>query len=154
MLSAYLVGPIKGLTYGESTDWRQFAIDQLDGVYRCYSPMRGKDYLKDKGPLLGTGGTGAFEEYPMSSTKGIFRRDTWDVRRADVLLCNLLGATAISVGSVMEIQRGYDFDKYVLTVMEPGNIHFHPFVAEASSLIVPTLEYALDVMKVLASERQ
>lgn len=153
MLSAYLVGPIRGLTYGEATDWRQYVIDNLSN-YRCYSPMRGKDYLKGIGALVGDNMTGAFEAFPMSSTKGIYGRDRWDVSRADVLLCNLAGATDVSIGSCMEIQRGYDLDKYVLTVLEPGNIHNHPFVTEASSLVVPTLEYALEVMRVLAMESQ
>ncbi len=153
MLSAYLVGPIRGLTYGEATDWRQYVIDALEGTYRCYSPMRGKDYLRALGPLLGDNNTGAFEQFPMSSSKGIFGRDRWDVSRADVLLCNFEGAAdVVSIGSCMEIQRGYDLGKYVLTVMGTNNIHNHPFVTEASSLVVPTLDYALEVMAVLAME--
>lgn len=154
-MNCYLVGPIRGLTYADATDWRDFAIQQLTPMgYHCYSPMRGKAYLKDKGPLLGDNNTGAFEQFPMSSAKGIFRRDILDVTRSDVTLANLVGAEAVSIGSVMEIMRAYDHEKYVLTVMEEGNIHNHPFVVEASSLVVPTLEYALEVMQVLIMERQ
>ena len=119
--------------------------------HSAMSPMRGKDYLKDKGALLGDRGSGSFEEFPMSSEKGLFRRDIFDVSMADAVLANLQGVTQLSIGTVMEIQRAYDLDKYVITVMEEGSVHDHPFVRQASSLFVPTLEYALEVLKVVGA---
>lgn len=149
-MNVYLAGPIRGLTYQESTDWREFARLRLNAMgHTSMSPMRGKEYLKDKGVLLGSDGQGSFEEFPMSTEKGLFRRDIFDVSMSDCVLANLQGATELSIGTVMEIQRGYDLDKYVITVMEAGSIHDHPFVRQASSIFVPTLEYALEVLKVV-----
>lgn len=152
-MKVYLAGPIRGLSYGETTEWREIARTRLnESGYTCFSPMRGKEYLKSMGPLLGDGGRGSFEEFPMSSEKGIFRRDIFDVSQCDVVLANLEGAGAISIGTCMEIQRAYDLGKYVLTVMEEGNPNDHPFVRQASSLVVPYFDYALEVMAVLNME--
>lgn len=85
----------------------------------------------------------------MSSTKGLFGRDIFDVRQCDVLLANFEGASKLSIGTCMEIQRGFDLGKYVLTVLEPGSLHDHPFIHGASSLVVDSLETAIDVLAVL-----
>lgn len=151
--NVYLAGPIRGLTYGECTDWREYATMRLNDIGLVgVSPMRGKDYLKDKGPLLGDRGSGAFEEFPMSSEQGIFGRDLFDTGiGCDIILANFEGATSLSIGTAMEIQHGYDNKKYVLTVLESGALHDHPFIRRASSLVVPTLEYALEVLYVLTA---
>ena len=152
-MKIYLAGPIRGLTHAEATDWRTATAERLKDIgYTCFSPMRGKDYLKNIGPLLGDRGSGAFEEYPMSSTQGIFRRDVFDCDRADVILANFEGASNLSIGTCMEIMRGHAKGKYVLTVLADGSTHDHPFIRQASSLVVPTLEYAMEVLAVLAME--
>jgi hypothetical protein len=84
----------------------------------------------------------AYEQFPMSGEQGIFGRDTFDVRHCEVILANLAGATKVSIGTVMEVQRGYDLDRFVVVVMEPGNVHDHPFVRRSASLIVTNLEDA------------
>jgi hypothetical protein len=38
----------------------------------------------------------------MSKPKGLTTRDRWDAMRCDVLLVNLLGATKVSIGTVLE----------------------------------------------------
>lgn len=154
-MRVYLAGPIRGKTYSEATDWREYAANFLDGIgHKGMSPMRGKEYLKTHGRLLGDNNRGSFEQFPMSSMKGIFGRDTFDVRTCDVILANLEGATELSIGTCMEIQRGYDLDKYVLTVLTPESVHDHPFIHQASSLVVKDLETALDVLAVLGEGYQ
>lgn len=149
-MKIYLAGPIRGLTYEDCTEWREYAAQRLNELgHTTMSPMRGKEYLKSKGLLLGDNGRGSFEEFPMSSMKGIFGRDIFDVKMSDVLLANFAGATHLSIGTCMEVQRGYDLDKYVLTVLEPGSVHDHPFIHQASSLVVTTLDMAIDVLTVL-----
>ena len=47
----YLAGPISGLSYGESTDWRQYVMDNLHEDVEGLSPLRAKDYLKEEACL-------------------------------------------------------------------------------------------------------
>lgn len=149
-MNVYLAGPIRGLTYEGATNWREDTTTWLR--YKGFvpvSPMRGKDYLRGRGPLLGDTGSGAYEEFPMSSQRGIWGRDMFDVAQCDVLLANLAGATELSIGTVMEIQRAHDLGKYVLVVLESGSLHDHPFVREAASLVVDSLPEALEILEVL-----
>lgn len=159
-MKIYLAGPIRGLTYEETTDWREDLRNELtpeDG-FELLSPMRGKEYLKGIGPLVGQGAdggrsaNGAYEAFPMSTSQGLFRRDIYDVAHCDAVLAYLAGAQAVSIGTVMEIQRAYDLGKYIVTVCEDGNIHDHAFVRQASSIFVPTLAYACHVLKVIANK--
>lgn len=146
----YLAGPIKGKTYNEATDWRAYAMAVLaDRGHVGVSPMRGKEDLKDRGRLFGTRSDGSYPEQPLSTTQGLFRRDIFDVDRCGAILANLEGATQLSIGTCMEIQRGYDLNKYVVTVLEEGSVHDHAFVHQASSLVVPTLDQALHYLDIV-----
>ena len=42
----YCAGPITGLSYDESTDWRAYVASKLPENIHAVSPMRGKTYLK------------------------------------------------------------------------------------------------------------
>lgn len=141
----YLAGPIRGLTYGEATDWREYAAARLeDAGHTTMSPMRGKEYLKAYGPLNGgENGDGSYPAFPLSTAQGLFRRDIFDVMMCDAVLANLEQATNVSIGTAMEIQRGYDLGKYVVSVVTPNTTHDHAFIAQASSLTVPKLEDAI-----------
>ena len=100
MTTVYLAGPITGLTYAGSTDWRRYMIDKFARIgVKALSPMRGKEYLAQlKGTISGTG-----EEYAhlgvLSLSRGVMTRDRFDATRCDVLLVNFLGARNISIGS-------------------------------------------------------
>jgi hypothetical protein len=162
-MRVYLAGAITGLTYNACTDWREQVTRELAQLGHIgVSPMRGKDYLRElygdgvlaKHPITGFANAiateealqTAWEQFPMSGEQGIFGRDTFDVRHCEVLLAVLVGLDRVSIGTCMEIQRGYDLDRYVLVVMEPGSLHDHPFVRRAASIIVPTLEQAMQVI--------
>lgn len=141
----YLAGPISGLTFGASTDWRievqrQLAESGLTG----YSPLRAKDYLTSEGVL-----EGSYEQHPLSSAKGILTRDRWDVQTADLVLVNLIGAERISIGTVMEIAYADSIRTPVVLAMEPGNAHGHPMLEQASGFIVNTLEEAVALTKAI-----
>ena len=43
----YLAGPIRGCSYDNATDWREYAIKELakDGIIGV-SPMRAKEFLR------------------------------------------------------------------------------------------------------------
>jgi hypothetical protein len=142
-LKLYLVGPIRGLSYKGATDWRTRWTEALMEMgYHIASPMRGKEILKGEKRIKES-----YEDLPMSSSKGIYGRDCFDVSQCEVLVANLLHAKEASIGSVMEIQRGRDLAKYVLVVMEKGSVHDHPFVREAASLVVHSEEEAFEVLR-------
>jgi nucleoside 2-deoxyribosyltransferase len=151
MKCVYLAGPITGLTYGECTDWREFAVTSLAmaGI-KGLSPMRAKEYLASLGRLSGT-----CEEYQhlgvMSTPRGIMTRDRFDATRCDVLLVNLLGADRVSIGTVMEIAWADVCRTPIVCAMEPEreNIHSHAMLFEAIGMRVPTLEEALHVTKAI-----
>lgn len=154
MISVYLAGPITGLTYGEATDWRQYALGYLGshGV-EALSPMRGKDFiLKRIGEREVLGQT--YEDTPLSTQRGIVARDRWDVARADVVLFNLLGAKNVSIGTMVEYGWADAHRKIVVTVMEPtGNPHDHAFVREMSPYRVASLAEALDIIVAIGRNR-
>ena len=151
MSLVYLAGPITGLTYKGATDWRDVAKADLAAVgIKGLSPMRGKEYLaKLQGTISGTG-----EEYAhlgvLSLPRGVMTRDRFDATRCDVLLVNLLGAKAVSIGSVMEIAWA-DLSRIpVVCAIEPnGNPHEHMMIAEAIGYRVPSLDEALHIIKAI-----
>lgn len=143
----YLAGPITGLAWGDATDWREYVIKRLPSYIIGVSPLRGKEYLSKEGNLK--------DNYPglhpMSTEDGIMTRDRFDVMRADALLVNFLGATRVSIGTVMEISWAHLLNKPVVVVMEEGNIHQHSMLRKASSLIVPSLNNGIDLIDRLVS---
>jgi len=140
----YLAGPISGLSYGESTDWRQYVMDNLHDDVEGLSPLRAKGYLKGIETLADQ-----YRDWPLSTQKGIYARDKWDCERADVVLVNLLGAKTVSIGTVMEIAWAAQKNTPIVLVMEEDNIHQHAMLNEACPFIVDSLEKAIDVLHAL-----
>lgn len=144
----YLAGPITGLSYGATTDWRQTCIDHLKffGI-QGLSPMRGKEYLsvsKSIDDNYNDGETALVAV--MSGQRGIYARDKFDCERADVVLVNMLGAQRVSIGTVMEIAWAAASNTPVVLVMEKeGNIHEHSMLREACAFRVENLDDALNV---------
>jgi hypothetical protein len=142
----YLAGPISGLSYGASVDWRDYVADHLamvsDGQIRSLSPMRNKQYLKEE-KAIGD----SYEGTVMSSQRGITARDRYDCTRANLVLVNLLGAQRVSIGTVMEIAWA-DLNRIpiVLVMEKEGNLHDHAMLREACPFRVTTLEEAVDVV--------
>jgi nucleoside 2-deoxyribosyltransferase len=133
----YCAGPISGLTYGESVDWRKQVADAFPSHIKAVSPMRGKDFLAKEQSLVDN------YEHPLASQKGITCRDRMDVMRCDLLLVNLLGAPKVSIGTVMEIAWADMLRKPIVLVMDKGNLHDHSMIREVSGFIVPDLEMGI-----------
>ncbi len=150
----YLVGPITGCSYDECTDWRESVKEDLEdtGMYKCLTPMRGKEHLKNHPDLPGT-----IPEYirrPGCTGPDIMARDYYDCNRADVLFCNLLGASVASIGSCFELAWGYANrdHQYVVLIMdlnvaELANPHDHIFPLAAAAIIFPTVEDGVSYLK-------
>lgn len=150
----YLAGAITGYTAEEAQDWRENAKQYLawDANYGetgivGYSPMRAKDYLTEAGVLSGR--PEAYDDYVLSSAKGIMARDSWDCRTADLIFVNLLGTTKASIGTCMEIGMGYALNKPMVVVMEQENVHNHAMLNTAAGWITDDLDYGLDLVKAI-----
>jgi hypothetical protein len=142
----YLAGPITGLSYGESTDWRAEVAAKLPPHIKAVSPMRGKTYLAQRTSIADS-----YEEIVLSSQKGITCRDRFDVLRCDMILVNFLGAQKVSIGSVMEIAWADAFRKPIVLVMESQSVHDHAMIREVSGFIVPTLGEAITLVGAIFS---
>lgn len=138
----YLAGPISKCSYDGATNWREYARDLLGPHIVALSPMRGKSYLQAETSLGDT-----YPDYVMSTDKGIMGRDTFDVRRSDVLLVNFLGATRVSVGTVMEIGMAHALNiPVVLVIEQTGNPHEHAMLREACAWRVDSLDEGIRIV--------
>lgn len=142
----YLAGPISGFDYENASKWRNLIADELKDVAECFSPMRKCSDLKDKGIIK------AEMEYtevnPMGTSKSVMMRDFFDVKRADLLIVNFLEATAVSIGTVMEVAWAWQMHKPVIVMAMPDNKHItHLMMKEAISVVVPTLKEAAMVAR-------
>ena len=73
-------------------------------------------------------------------------RDHNDCKTADMIVCNFLGATRISIGTCMEIAFSYAYKVPLLMIMEPsGNPHDYLMIREAIGFRVTKLEDAAAV---------
>lgn len=130
----YLAGPIAGLNHGDATySWRLQVFNAMHKAHicdnsliteiACYSPMRGKTFLADKG-VLGTLGY----DNPISRVQAILGRDRDDVRTSDLVFMNLIGAKAVSMGTTVELGWADAYRVPVILCMEDtGNPHEHIF---------------------------
>jgi nucleoside 2-deoxyribosyltransferase len=141
--AVYLAGPIAGLTYNEAQDWRDAVKHALiPHAIRCYSPLRGKAHVL--GSSLRLKPQGGDVDHPLFIPRAILGRDFYDVTRCDCMIANLLGATTISIGTVIELGFAHAARVPVVLVMEDeGNVHDHVFVREIAAYQVDTLEKAV-----------
>jgi hypothetical protein len=143
----YLVGPITGCSYNGCTEWRDSVKKELEdtGAYHCLTPMRGKAHLHSHDDL-----PAAIPDHvrtPGCTDHDIISRDCYDCHRADVVFCNLLGAKIVSIGSMWELAWSYrNPQSYSVTIMEPGNVHWHCFPLQGSSIVLPTVEEGVEYM--------
>ena len=139
----YLAGPITGCTYGACVDWRVDFAAKLPDFILPISPMRAKNYLKDRGIL-----EGSYNEFALSTERGINKRDKTDVRRADMVFVNFLGASRVSIGTVMEIAWAQEYQKPIVVAMEKsGNPHDgHPMLNDSIDFRVDNLDDAMYIV--------
>lgn len=150
MKTVYLAGPISGLSYGVCNDWRDGVTqDLLEAGIAAMSPMRAKGYLANQTSLAKDCSLYG-NLSPLSSNHGITTRDRFDTQRCDVVLVNLLGAKAVSIGTMIELGWADSVRTPIVCVMEPeGNIHEHGMVKDIIGFRVPTLEEAVVVIQAI-----
>lgn len=136
--SVYTAGPISGLSYDASEAWRDEFRAIVEPRIRCFSPLRCKQFLRQQGVIE--------QSYaglsPLATDRGIMTRDHFDCSRADAIVCNLSGVNRVSIGTVMECAWAFAYRKPLILVMEPGNVHDHPMLREATGFQVETVEEA------------
>lgn len=142
----YCAGPITGVSYRESVNWREYVANKLPPHIKAVSPMRGKQYLAGENNIKNS-----YEEHPLNCQKGITCRDRMDVMRCDMILVNFLGANKVSIGSVMEIAWADAWRKPIVLVMEKDNVHSHAMIREVSGFIVSSLDEAIEIVTAVLS---
>jgi nucleoside 2-deoxyribosyltransferase len=137
----YLAGPITGLTFGNAQSWREYAKDRLSPDIDAFSPLRQKDFLANHGVL-----DQSYSDSPLSTDRGINTRDHHDCKTSDLILCNLLDAHRVSIGTVMEVAWSFAYRVPLVMVMpESGGVHDHPMVRECIGFRTDCLDHALDI---------
>jgi len=145
MKKIYLAGPINGLTYEGAQDWREQFATMVDERIAAYSPLRGKDYLKMRGPL-----EVSYDEFPLSTDQGLTTRDRYDCMGADLVVFNLLGATRVSIGTMIELGWADAARRPAILIMEKtGNIHEHPMVRQTTQFRVDNLKDAAALTNII-----
>ena len=142
----YVAGAISG---GKVEDVKSYFTNMSKELssygFDVLSPMTGKGKLR-------TSDTYRAMDYPdpIATNRAIIGRDRWMVGQADVIFCNLSGATRVSIGSMMELAWAYELRKHIVLVMEKDNIHQHAFVKMVADIIFETSEEALEYLESLA----
>ena len=151
----YLAGPITGRNHRGCTEWREDArIWLADEGITAYSPMRGKQFLAKMSQI-----TAQPEDYPdtsaieaaLTSRVGIIGRDFNDVVTSDAVLVNLLGASEVSVSTVLEMGWAWQAGVPIVVVVEPDgrHPHAHCMLDALPVFTVHTLEDGVALTKLL-----
>jgi len=143
-MRVYLAGPITGSSYGTVTEWRDILTERLKGTAQCLSPMRMKQYLSKEKEIADS-----YANTTLSNPRAITTRDRWDAMRCDILVVNFLGATKVSIGTILEIAWADSKRIPIILIMEDDNIHKHSMVMECAGFVVKTLEEAALVVEAL-----
>lgn len=135
------------MSFNEAIGWTDYAKERLDpkGIIG-YKPLRGKKFLFAETNLSAKG----YNINPLSTAKGIVRRDSYDVRTCNAVLVNVLDAKRVSIGTVCEVAFAYILNKPVVLVMEPeGNIHEHCFITEMCDYWVHDLDHGIEIIQTI-----
>lgn len=150
----YLCGPITGLSYNDAFDgWRgvfQRTLDpaRLDHAIDIYNPMRHQGAMAEVGCIEAT--NEAYEHNPLMTERAVVAKDKLDVKRSSLIVVCLLGATTITVGSLIELGWADAWDIPILLIMEKsGNPHEHLFVRTIASFRTDNIEEAASMAYML-----
>lgn len=122
MREVYLAGPIKGHSYDNIQEWRKQIYDALYNTnIHVLSPLRESAELEGIENLKCS-----YEKSDFYTIEAVNINDYNDVKRADAVFANFLGAEKVSIGTCMEIAWAKSMQKPVIVVIEDeGNPHDH-----------------------------
>lgn len=148
----YACGTMIGLTPEQYESWREEALHLFDAystdryVFDLLIPARGEKHLAGR-KLAAHIEEDEIGLTPLNNDRAVFSRDQWDVRRADLVICNLVGATLTepSTGSKMEMAWAFQQQTPIILVIEAErtNPHEHLFISAASMARVSSVEDAV-----------
>lgn len=147
-MKIYCCHPISGRSANEVFEYYEDMSRVLGSFgYEVLTPMHGKDVLRTEEKFRAT-------DYrnPVATNHAIYNRDRWMVHQADIVYANLLGASIVSIGTMMELAIASDNRKHVVLAMEEQNVHRHAFVLEAADVLFTTTDGSLAYLKSLVSE--
>jgi nucleoside 2-deoxyribosyltransferase len=134
----YLGGPITGLPFKEATAWRrdQVFLDALECVgWYPLDPLTPEyDHLDDGKPL-----DAFFEGDPEQAV----REDLAKINESRAVLFNFYKAEWASIGSSAELGYAYALGKPIISVVNEGEVHHHPFITTLSQRTVTGLGHAV-----------
>jgi len=134
-MKVYLAGAITGQSEGSAKGWREAVTERLKDVgITGYSPMRGTAYVSGTQGLTEKEKTKFFGQN-IDSIVGINVRDYNDCKTSDAILVNLLPATKVSIGTVMEIAWARAFQIPVVIVMNEENVHRHGMLMHGNIVV-------------------
>ena len=140
MPTVYLTGPVKGVSYGEATAWRDRFADNLKTKnIICFSPLRFRED-QSKRPTLG-------HQPGDKSPRASVHRDLFDVKRCDLVFANFLSTEITSFGSVFELGYAYALQKPVVLCIDKASVYDHCFLTETSGFIVHSEYEALEIIE-------
>ena len=145
-MNIYFARPITGLDYETVANSYEDTKDVLQGYGygHVYHAFCAKGHLKNETCFKAD----RYED-PLTCNHAITLRDRWMVLQSDVLYLNIVGATRVSIGSIMELAWAFDHGKHCVVAMEKDNPHRHAFVLEAAHVVFETDSEALDYLKKL-----
>jgi len=149
--SVYLCGPMSGLTWQEALAWRKKCEAELYSRWRLINPVRSQiatSSIHDIIPVQ-LQSDNDYKDLKDTAT-GVTAQDEFFIDQSDWLLCNFLNADKVSIGSVWEMGYAWGTHKKILTVLEPGSIHDHPFIRRRSHVFTPSLNEAIEFFKAIA----
>lgn len=148
--TVYLSGPITGETYQAARfGWRKYVAERMSPGIKVLSPMRHEGHLAEMAGALEKD----YPEHFFSQPRVLVEKDHLDIQRSDIMLVNLLGATRVSIGTMVEIGIAMALGRKIIVVMaKDDKFHNHPFVTEPASLVLDNLDDAIMAINSLLSE--
>lgn len=144
--SVYLAGPMTGLTMEEASAWREEVRARLKHKWTVISPTDIRYSGEYDGPdgSLTAPSIEELERLPEHLRPGaLVTMDEFFVDRSEFVLVNLLGATVASIGTMWEMGYAWAKGKKIVTIIDPENIHDHPFVYRRSHVLLSSVEEAI-----------
>ncbi|MBL7077740.1 MAG: nucleoside 2-deoxyribosyltransferase [Kiritimatiellae bacterium] len=123
MKKIYLCGPIMDEVDGQAREWRQSAIEQLNGHFKLLDPMRRN-----------------FKDREVDSANEIVEFDLQDVREANIILVNY---SKPSIGTAMEVfYASHQLGKFVVAFSPFDFQNCNPWMVRFCTKILPSLDEA------------
>lgn len=146
----YLAGPITGLSYKETMNWRETIKSNLPKNYITFNPMRAKEELAKFEKIEINFELTDPVQSSLCSSRGVITRDFNDVKNCDAIIANLSDETKVSIGTVMEIAWAKAFQIPVIAIVsQQDKLYHHPMINECVGFRVKSLTDAIEILTTL-----